>query len=255
MYSFSGDSKIQKEMMSLLGLISFPFSEKDLKAKYYQKALENHPDVGGSEETMQKINEAKEYLMIFCQEDSDLKSTTKRIITNLDPFSIYDECPNCYGLGLVTHDINEYVRCPNLCETIDKIFPSINSVSDLYRMWDSKFFATRYAFERAKFSFIYRFSFQSFYGHFTFHRVDCKACSGSGNYTNLSGRTVRCNRCQGRGWVIDVCNRCFGLGEMQTSTKHERRLCLYCNGTGKVKRIQENPVILSGAILIGEKLS
>lgn len=83
------------EVLNLFG----SFTEEELKKAYYQKARENHSDMGGNDEIMKEINEARELLK---------KHVGKKIIINNtnEIFKKYSERLNVYLDGYVNKDNN-----------------------------------------------------------------------------------------------------------------------------------------------------
>lgn len=84
--------------MEVLNL-SNSFTQEELKKAYYQKARENHSDIGGNDETMKEINEAREILK---------KYVGKKIIINntSETFKKYAKRLNLYLDGYVNKDNN-----------------------------------------------------------------------------------------------------------------------------------------------------
>jgi len=241
------EEKILDAMKTLgLGLV-FSFSSTDLKQAHYKKAMECHPDLGGSNDKMNKVNEAAQTLKKFLNERDSAIGLKEPFADSLtkEPGVVYVTCPTCNGDRVVPVVSYGYAPCPK-CSYLHEHLPRNLSLSEL---WDEKYFASRYDYRRIYFTF--GFWYRSYY-----EKVPCPACKGTGKFELKSKRKVKCLRCNGRSWLLRVCRTCFGTGEIQGQKKIDMVRCSPCRGIGKVKHIQENPVIPVGTILItGEKLS
>lgn len=107
-------------------------------------------------------------------------------------------------------------------------------------------------------------------------QVICGACGGRGGYTLGPYPATKCNRCNGKGYVIveakaaanpdsalrqaPGCPRCKGRGFRVVSTSYrpgdicaDLVRCDECNGRGDLRRAREAHALITEALQRGEK--
>ncbi len=199
-----------RKAMKILGIESFPFTNKELKTNFRTLAKRHHSDKGGDDEMMKKLNEAYSILEHLAVEDvteEGMRSSSirKRKHKEDDMFILYDPCPECDGSGF----------------RYRTRFDGLKECSDCGGSGKKEF------------------------------ENKCRACKGTGKFTQKSGRTVNCNRCKGTG-VFSThtmkCQTCNGWGQIPNEIE-TKEYCPRCEGTGEIELKVLNPVIRKGAIL------
>jgi len=118
-----------RQNMKTLGILSYPFTEDELKTAYRETMNRDHPDKpGGSNEKAKEVNIAKTELENLAMHSSVIDASAKEVIQQHekeqeDLFShiYWEKCKPCSGTGKIVH------------ETIDKHHRSHFTVD---RCWD-----------------------------------------------------------------------------------------------------------------------
>jgi hypothetical protein len=221
-----------REQAAILGL-TIPFTEEELKSAFRTKVFETHPDHGGTKEEFNKVTEANEYLVPFASQEITEKEIQhiewQRIkIEEQEPFKNFIDCNHCGGKGRWVATIR--IPIYEMEESSSKICHKCGG--------DGK------------------------------HKFGCRACNGTGKYTQNSGRVVDCKKCNGTGkFVAGECYTCHGTGRIEVSpwsfiglfgftrriigyrTESHRTSCGVCHGTGKKEIL--NPALKKGVVQKG----
>jgi DnaJ-class molecular chaperone len=209
-----------EKAMRLLGLESYPFTERQLRDAYWAKSKEFHSK---DDEKMRKINLAKEKLENLATPEGD-KSIVKEEVNELlaeymeaNPFAIMETCNSCLGTGERSIDDTNRPLGKRVC-------PWCNGEK------------------------------------FQFFTKPCYTCEGTGKFSKNRKDPVPCRVCRGtgiyKGIKIDrtfktpmLCNMCYGVGYDCEGYEQKKVMCPDCKGMGKKELKLFNPVIPNGAIL------
>lgn len=202
--------------------IDLPCQPEDLKSCYRQACRKLHPDVGGNEDAFKEMQQAYETLVSFQGKGHNVFTNgDDEILKTVDGFLLSELGQ---GLGPTTNGKD----CPD-CE---------------HKGYQKKAGRSWIFCDKC-----------DMYG-FASEEGICRACSGSGKFTQArSKRVVTCLRCNGTGkWVNPfrkmLCPYCHGSKTIWDGdeTKVYYVKCSACNGTGEIPIW--NPVIPKGALKI-----
>jgi DnaJ-class molecular chaperone len=213
-----------KEAVALAGKffnLSLPCGIGDLKSAYRKASRELHPDLGGDEEAFKEMRNAYEFLLglhgkslgIFKEKEID--SNSKKTVEGISLHNLGQ------GLG-PTQNGRDCPDCEHRGYTVE-----------FGREW-------KYCDYCDDFGYIPR-------------EFPCRACNGTGKFTQASKRVVNCRICNGTGifkhpYLRTICPKCRGSktiwGKDESSPKY--RVCSKCEGKGEIPIW--NPVIPKGRL-------
>lgn len=208
-----------KKAMALLRIVSYPFTETELKAKYRNLAKTYHSDrTGGNDTIMKEINVAYSHIKHLAINEKDVIEKGKNILRaeqkNEDRFEFFDTCQSCKGTGeIVKHHKTHIEPCRHCTQ----------HASGAWYRYD--------AFPTGKI------------------QVHCRTCHGSGKFKQRNGKIVDCYRCEGRSWLTIKCPECHGSRIIVIKAHTTTSRCYKCSGSGRIKSNPFNPVIRKGAVL------
>ncbi|UJR29743.1 hypothetical protein I4U23_017291 [Adineta vaga] len=207
-------------LYDILG-ISSNASQEQIRIAAREKALEHHPDRGGSHEMMQKVNAAK------------------RILTDPEKRRLYDQ----YGLEGMESRIN------------NRNFPFTDVPNDLFDIFNifnhgSRHTNTKRSPKGKDIQYSLKISLEEIYsGSTKTIQIDrdiiCNNCKGTGSH---NGKSSQCRRCHGQGIEIIIQR----MGPMIQQLQCE---CSLCNGKGTIIKAEDQCKICTGKKVIREEKS
>ena len=210
--------QLLKQLKKYFEIDSLPISKSEFKQKYRNACLRFHPDSGGNE------NDFKDMFNFY----NEIIKISKSIRIFLDCDLESENKTQCgtplIELGLGLGPTINGIQCNN-CKGRGY---EINYGTSFHVCGVCDLFG------------------------FVKKRYPCKSCSGTGKFTQKSGRIVDCYRCNGTGKFIHPthkirCPKCMGTKTIYgRSEKKYYVKCYQCNGTGEIEMF--NPVLPKGLL-------